>query len=1069
MTTPPRLTRFLPIWIVALIAIIAFISPTHTLAAPQSATAWSNPDGSLGAFSGWTPQAVASGGGAMQLQWTHADGRLSLWRLNAATGAFSVQTYGPFPTWTVRSLAVGTDGKAHVLWTTPSGMASLWTVDAAGAYTYSNYGPFAGWTAQQVVVDSTNTVRVSWTSTTGQLSLWSVGSTGSFTFAYYGPYLGWSFQRMAAAPDGHLRVLWNQPSKQISLWDLPPGGNFSHAEYGPYAGWTATSLTTDSNGQARLLWQSASGTASLWKVGADTAWTCDYYSAPTGYAARDLCAAPNSGMALLWAKPDGTALIRSIGTNGTDNPSGLFPAPASVTAAPAAISGGTATTGTVMLTRPAVTGGIIVTLSSDSALASVPAAVTVPAGAISATFMITTISPGSTDGTAHLTASCDGGTQSATLTVTHPVALPAAQTLTLAPATVAGGGTSTGTVTLSAAAPAGGAAVLLSSDSPLAAVPASVVVAAGATIATFTVTTTSPGADTDGTAHIISSCGGASPKATLAVTRVASVPATGVYRLTTRGLQNLALDVANFQVADRSPVQVWAVAQTCSQQWRVEKQSDGSYKISPYNGSHTTQVLDLDGGNTANGTTVQTFSDNGNSAQRWLFAYVGNGFYRIIPKNAGAASLQTLDVRGGNSAVAGRTLNVYSYYGGDNQVFRLDPPGPAQPTPGMYRIATRGNPTLALDVVGFGNGNGTAVQLWTANQTSNQQWRVNTTGGNLYSIAAYSALNSLQMLDDANGLIANGTAVATWEDNSNPAQRWYFQDIGGGYSRIIPQNAGANGAATLDVRNGNSAAAGDTLNIYNYYGGNNQVFSLNDPGPAALLVNPKKGLAGHEGYAATMGASWCYTWGTDLPGDLPVGVEFVPMQWGYYGGNNTDWLKWVKSTVNAKEFLAFNEPDGADQANLSVADALTGYQYMAALGLPIVSPACVHPDSQWMKDFMAGANARGYRVDAVAIHWYGGTDVNGFLGYIDYIHNLYGKDVWITEFAPADWSGNRGISPQQEADFMRAVLPALNSRPYVKRYAWFGAYGPGDAALGAAALWNDDGSLTALGKLYSRL
>ncbi len=1068
MMMPSRLTRILPIWIAALIASIAFLSGPPTLAAPQAATIWSNPDGSLGAFPTWTPQTLASGGGAMQLGWNNADGRLSLWRLTAATGAFGIQTYGPFSQWTAQSLAVGTDGLAHVLWTSTSGMASLWTVDAAGSYTYSNYGPFAGWTARQILTDSTGTVRLAWTSTSGQLSLWSLRSDGSYTYANYGPFPGWASQRLAASPGGHLRVLWGGPGGQVSLWDLAPAGSFTHAEYGPYAGWAATGLTVDNSGAARLLWQSPSGTASLWKVQSSGAMTYQNYAAP-GYAPRDLCAAPGGGLALLWAKADGTAQVRTIGDDDTDSPGGLFPAPASVTVAPASVPGGTAATGTVTLARPAVTGGIVVTLTSDSPLAAVPATITVPAGAISSTFTVTTTPPGSADGTAHLTASADGGTQMATLTVTRPVVRSAAQMLTLAPATVAGGGTSTGTVTLNQAAPTGGAAVQLSSDSPLAAVPASVVVAAGATTATFTITTTSPGADADGTAHLTASCGGASPQATLAITRIVPTPATGVYRLTTRGQQGLALDVAGFQVTDRAPVQLWPAAQTCNQQWRVEKQADGSYKLSPYSGSHTNEVLDLDGGSTANGTTVQTYSDNGNSAQRWLFAYVGNGFYRIIPQNAGAASLQTLDVRGGANAVAGSTLNVYAYYGGDNQVFRLDSPGPAQPTPGVYRVVTRGHPELSLDVVGFGNANGSSVQLWTANQTSNQQWRINTTGGNVYSIAAYSAINSLQMLDCAGGQTANGTNVATYEDTGSVNQQWRFADIGGGYSRIVPVNAGPNGTATLDVRGGGNAVAGSTLDIYSYYGGDNQVFALTDPGPAALLVNPKKGLGGHESYAAALGASWCYTWGTDLPGGLPASVEFVPMQWGYYGGNNTDWLNWVKTTTKAKNFLAFNEPDGADQANLSVADALTGYQYMASIGLPIVSPACVHADGQWMKDFMAGANARGYRVDAVAIHWYGGTDVNGFLGYIDYIHNLYGRDVWITEFAPADWSGNRGISPQQEADFMRAVLPALNSRPYVKRYAWFGAYGPGDAALGAAALWNDDGSLTALGKLYSRL
>lgn len=72
-------------------------------------------------------------------------------------------------------------------------------------------------------------------------------------------------------------------------------------------------------------------------------------------------------------------------------------------------------------------------------------------------------------------------------------------------------------------------------------------------------------------------------------------------------------------------------------------------------------------GNTANGTTVATYQDNGNSAQRWYFVPTDKGWYRIVPQNAGINSLQTLDMRNGNSANAGDSANIYSDYGGLNQ------------------------------------------------------------------------------------------------------------------------------------------------------------------------------------------------------------------------------------------------------------------------------------------------------------------------------------------------------------------------------------------------------------------
>ncbi len=218
-------------------------------------------------------------------------------------------------------------------------------------------------------------------------------------------------------------------------------------------------------------------------------------------------------------------------------------------------------------------------------------------------------------------------------------------------------------------------------------------------------------------------------------------------------------------------------------------------------------------------------------------------------------------------------------------------------------------------------------------------------------------------------------------------------------------------------------------------------------------------------------AHWFYSWGGDEPKDIPKGVEFVPMNWGYYGNADNGTVNWLakrKAQPGVKAFLGFNEPDGKDQANLTVDKALEGWQYMDQLGIPVGSPAAVHADGDWMKAFMQGVDQKHYRVDFITIHYYGGADPQGFLGYLAHIHDLYHRPLWITEFCPADWSGHRGISPQQAADFMKVALPAMDKLDYVQRYAWFSA-SPKDAALGASALFKDDGSLTDLGRLYASL
>jgi hypothetical protein len=123
--------------------------------------------------------------------------------------------------------------------------------------------------------------------------------------------------------------------------------------------------------------------------------------------------------------------INAIGTAGawssvrrfTPQSSSPTPAPAALSAlsvSPASVVGGTSPQGTVTLTAAAPVGGFPVALSSSSpATASVPANVSVPQGATSAGFTVTTSAvTASTPVT--LTASAGGITRTATLTVTPP-------------------------------------------------------------------------------------------------------------------------------------------------------------------------------------------------------------------------------------------------------------------------------------------------------------------------------------------------------------------------------------------------------------------------------------------------------------------------------------------------------------------------------------------------------------------------------------------------------------------------------------------------------------------------
>jgi len=97
---------------------------------------------------------------------------------------------------------------------------------------------------------------------------------------------------------------------------------------------------------------------------------------------------------------------------------------------PMSVTGGSPSTGTVTLSGPAPSGGAQVLLSSDNAAGSVPASVTVAAGASSANFTVTTIAV-TTSTPVNISASYAGVTKTAPLTVTPPGTPAGTYTLTI--------------------------------------------------------------------------------------------------------------------------------------------------------------------------------------------------------------------------------------------------------------------------------------------------------------------------------------------------------------------------------------------------------------------------------------------------------------------------------------------------------------------------------------------------------------------------------------------------------------------------------------------------------------
>jgi hypothetical protein len=213
------------------------------------------------------------------------------------------------------------------------------------------------------------------------------------------------------------------------------------------------------------------------------------------------------------------------------------------------------------------------------------------------------------------------------------------------------------------------------------------------------------------------------------------------------------------------------------------------------------------------------------------------------------------------------------------------------------------------------------------------------------------------------------------------------------------------------------------------------------------------------------GSCWFYTWSPKNWFGSPAGVQFVPMIWS---GKDMGEI----GNVQGPTLLGFNEPDLAGQANMSVEDALNLWPRLMSTGKRLGSPAPAWGGDiagGWLDRFMQGAADRKYRVDFIALHWYGaafdtGPAVNDLRSYLARVYAKWHKPIWLTEFALIDHNNGMHYPPEwQTTAFVKAATAMLDGLPYVERYAYFAL--PATRGNGTG-LYNDQGDPTDAGRAF---
>jgi len=218
--------------------------------------------------------------------------------------------------------------------------------------------------------------------------------------------------------------------------------------------------------------------------------------------------------------------------------------------------------------------------------------------------------------------------------------------------------------------------------------------------------------------------------------------------------------------------------------------------------------------------------------------------------------------------------------------------------------------------------------------------------------------------------------------------------------------------------------------------------------------------------------AWIYTWSPwNVKAAILADLDFVPMFWG--ASSAGDFQNALNDGVfaNSTCVLAFNEPDNSGQSNMSPGTAVALWrQYIQPLksrGLRLGAPAVSSAPSgkTWLSQFLQQCS--GCTIDFIPIHWYG-SDGNAFASYVTDIHNSFGKNIWVTEWACVPYA-NPPCDQQSVYNFMGQTTLFLDQQSYVERYSWFGAMrNLGGVPATDALLTSDGQNNTPLGVQYAK-
>ena len=283
----------------------------------------------------------------------------------------------------------------------------------------------------------------------------------------------------------------------------------------------------------------------------------------------------------------------------------------------------------------------------------------------------------------------------------------------------------------------------------------------------------------------------------------------GVYTIKNAAGSKYVLDVFAGSTGDGANVQLYESNGTKAQLWRITHNSKGYITITNENSG---KVLDVFAGSTADGTNIQQYSGNGSKAQLWVAVKQSDGSVKIVSalnQNIcislnGSAAANSVNVQTGKTKTDKSQNWTFEKskqpddYALENKDTLAD---------GVYTIKSAVNPSYVFDVWAGSTDNSVNVQLYEANETEAQVWKVSHDSKGYVTI---TNTKSGKALDVWAGSTANGANIQQYTSNGSKAQKWIAIKDADGSIKLM---SALDKNICIDL-NGGSATNGANIQIY---------------------------------------------------------------------------------------------------------------------------------------------------------------------------------------------------------------------------------------------------------------